>query len=136
MVQNGHPLAPNKQPADKDYVNRRREARLPAHLPSILLQKDQTIYTTIINISSGGIGFLSAVPLKTDDEVKITFERKSANTMVPVELKVHVRSCTEVDFEYYIGGNIAHKSLEYTKFFAVVQTKPEQAQLNPELDPE
>ena len=136
MTQNGQPLAPFKQSADKDYVNRRREARLPAHLPSILLQKDQTIYTTIINISSSGVGFLSAVPLKTDDEVQITFERKSANTMIPVELKVHVRSCKAVDFEYYIGGNIAHKSLEYTKFFEVVKTEPEQAHLEPEADAE
>ena len=46
---------------------------------------------------------------------------KSANTMVPVDLKVHVRSCREVDFEYYIGGSIEEKSVEYTKFFNTIE---------------
>ncbi|MEA1989056.1 MAG: PilZ domain-containing protein [Pseudomonadota bacterium] len=113
-----HLLQPHK--ATEDYINRRREARLPAHLPSILLQQGHTIYTTIINLSSRGIGFLSAIPLNTNEEVEISFERKSANTMVPVSLKVHVCSCHEVDFEYYIGGSIKNKSLEYKKFFETI----------------
>ncbi len=114
-------LQPTQNNINKDFIERRREARLPAHLPSILLKKGQTIYTTIINLSSHGIGFLSAVPLNTDDEVRISFERKSANTMVPVDLKVQVRSCREVDFEYYIGGRIENKSVEYTKFFNMIE---------------
>ena len=117
-----HLLHPKLQPS-QSYINRRREARLPAHLPSILIRNDHTIYTTIINMSSTGIGFLSAVPLNADDEVEINFERKSANTMIPVNLKVHVHSCREVDFEYYIGGSISHQSLEYTKFFNIVGEK-------------
>lgn len=108
-------LQPRK--TSQEYVERRREARLPTHLPSILIKKDHTIYTTIINLSSHGIGFLSAVPLNTNDVVEITFERKSANTMIPVHLKVQVHTCNEVDFEYYIGGSIENKSLEYKKFF-------------------
>ena len=116
-----HILQPSKP--TEEYINRRREARLPAHLPSILLQQGHTIYTTIINLSSHGIGFLSAIPLNTNEEVEISFERKSANTMVPVSLKVHVCSCSEVDFEYYIGGSIKNQSLEYKKFF---ETIPEQ----------
>lgn len=115
------------QKSSQEYVDRRREARLPAHLPSILLQRGHTIYTTIINLSSSGIGFLSAVPLNADEEVEITFERKSANTMVPVDLKVHVRSCHEVDFEYYIGGSIASKSVEYTKFFDTITPKDDES---------
>jgi len=115
-----HLLRPVETKSSKEYVDRRREQRLPAHLPSILLNKGHTIYTTIINLSSHGIGFLSAVPLDTDEEIRITFERKSANTMVPVDLKVHVRSCREVDFEYYIGGSIDSKSVEYTKFFNTI----------------
>lgn len=116
-------LQPRKKPS-QDYIDRRREARLPAHLPSILIQQGQTIYTTIINLSSTGIGFLSAVPLGTDEQVEINFERKTMNTMVPVNLKVHVHSCKEVDFEYYIGGSITKNSLEYTKFFETID-KPE-----------
>lgn len=113
-----NPLQPRN--TNQDYVERRREARLPAHLPSILIQKDHTVYTTIINLSSSGIGFLSAIPLNADEQVEITFERKSANTMVPVNLKVQVHSCHEVDFEYYIGGSIAKNSVEYKKFFETI----------------
>ena len=119
---------PNLSPAPKtsnEFVERRKEQRLPAHLPSILLQHDRTIYTTIINLSSTGVGFLSAIPLDTDEQVKITFERKSANTMVPVDLKVVVRSCQETDFEYYIGGSIEQQSVEYTKFFNMIQPEHE-----------
>ena len=111
-------LHPRK--VSQEYIERRREARLPAHLPSILIQQDRTIYTTIINLSSSGIGFLSAVPLGTDEQVEINFERKSINTMIPVNLKIHVHTCKEVDFEYYIGGSITKNSLEYKKFFETI----------------
>lgn len=36
-----HLLQPRK--VNQDYVDRRREARLPAHIPSILLQQGHTI---------------------------------------------------------------------------------------------
>ena len=114
-------LRPQAKNNNDDFINRRKEQRLPAHIPSILLKQGHTIYTTIINLSSSGVGFLSAIPLNTNDEVEITFERKTAHTMVPVELKVHVRSCREVDFEYYIGGSIEKKSLEFTKFFEKIE---------------
>lgn len=114
-----HLLQPRK--VNQDYVDRRREARLPAHIPSILLQQGHTIYTTIINMSSSGVGFLSGIPLAADEQVEISFERKSMNTMVPVSLKVHVHSCQEVDFEYYIGGSITKNSLEYKRFFETVE---------------
>jgi len=116
-------LQPKK--SNQEFVNRRREERLPAHLPSILIKKGHTIYTTIINLSSSGIGFLSAVPINTDEQVEINFERKSMNTMIPVNLKINVQSCREVDFEYYIGGSIYKQSLEYTKFFETVQQPKE-----------
>ena len=115
-------LKPVSRKSNNDYLERRREQRLPAHLPSILLKQDQTIYTTIINLSSNGVGFLSAVPLDTDQGVQISFERQSANTMVPVHLKVNVRSCQEVDFEYYIGGCIEERSTEYKKFFSTIES--------------
>ena len=105
---------------NSSFSNRRRESRLPAHIPSLLIQKDKTVYTTVVNLSSTGIGFLSAVELSSDDEVMLTFERLDANTMVPVNLKVHIHSCHEIDFEYYIGGSIASKSLDYKKFFETI----------------
>lgn len=72
-------------------------------------------------MSSSGVGFLSGVPLAADEQVEISFERKSMNTMVPVSLKVHVHSCQEVDFEYYIGGSITKNSLEYKRFFETLE---------------
>lgn len=121
LTEKGQFLKPANTDSSKEFIERRREERLPAHLPSILMKRGHTIYTTIINLSSSGIGFLSAIPLNTDEEVQITFERKSANTLIPVDLKVNVRSCREVDFEYYIGGSIEEKSLEYTKFFNTIE---------------
>ena len=110
---------------NSSFANRRRESRLPAHIPSLLIQKGKTVYTTVVNLSSTGIGFLSAVEVASDEEVIITFERLDANTMVPVNLKVHVHSCHEVDFEYYVGGTIQSKSLDYKKFFETIETAEE-----------
>jgi hypothetical protein len=107
------------------FTNRRRENRLPSHIPSLLIQHGRTVYTTVVNLSSKGIGFLSAVEVPSDEEVVITFERLDANTMVPVNLKVHVHTCQEVDFEYYIGGSIASKSLDYKKFFEIIEAAEE-----------
>jgi hypothetical protein len=107
------------------FTNRRRENRLPSHIPSLLIQHGRTVYTTVVNLSSKGIGFLSAVEVPSDEEVVITFERLDANTMVPVNLKVHVHTCQEVDFEYYIGGSIASKSLDYKKFFETIEAAEE-----------
>ncbi|WP_019557315.1 PilZ domain-containing protein [Thiomicrorhabdus arctica] len=103
------------------FSNRRRENRLPSHIPSLLIQHDKAIYTTVVNLSSTGIGFLSAVKVPSDEEVMITFERLEADVMVPVKLKVHVRSCHEVDDEYYIGGSLVSNSLNYTKFFKLIE---------------
>ncbi len=107
------------------FTNRRREKRLPSHIPSLLIQHGKTVYTTVVNLSSTGIGFLSAVAVPSDEEVIITFERLDANTMVPVNLEVHVHTCHEVDFEYYIGGSIASKSLDYKKFFETIESAKE-----------
>ncbi len=113
-------------PVDSNnFANRRRESRLPARIPSLLIQKGKTVYTTVVNLSSTGVGFLSAVAVPSDEEVVITFERLDANTMVPVNLKVHVHSCQEVDFEYYVGGSIASKPLDYKKFFETIESAEE-----------
>jgi len=68
---------------------------------------------------------LSAVGVPSDEEVIITYERLDANTMVPVNLKIRVHSCQEVDFEYYIGGSITFKSLDYKKFFETIEAAEE-----------
>lgn len=104
------------------FVNRRRENRLPSHIPSLLIQRNKTVYTTVVNLSSTGIGFLSAVAVPTDEEVIVTFEGLDANTTEPVNLKVQVHTCQMVDFEYYVGGTIEPNSLDYKKFFETIET--------------
>jgi hypothetical protein len=105
---------------DREYLERRREARLPTHIPSLLLQKGRVIYTTITNLSENGIGFLSAVPLDVDDQIQITFECLELSVMVPVNLEVKVHTCEEVELEFYIGGHLAKKSMQYIKFFTAI----------------
>jgi len=109
-------LLPADTETSIENIARRGETRLPTHLPSTLTSQDQSIYTTIINLSAHGIGFLSAIPLEKNTTVKIRFERKRESHVMPVELDVNVKTCHEVDLEYYIGGTISNKSVEYTRF--------------------
>ena len=95
----------------------RKEARLPAHLPAISINKDDSIYTTIINLSSEGIGLLSAVPFQAEDKINVTFEYKGDNAMIPVQLLVKVIYCNQINNEFYIGGTLSKTPLEYTQFF-------------------
>jgi hypothetical protein len=98
---------------------RRQESRLSTHLESVLEQEEFDIYTTVINLSEKGVGFLSARPFKEGEVVNInlSFHNQSAN---PIKLKVHVQSCNEVDLEYYIGGIITNKTNEFERFYASI----------------
>ncbi len=103
------------QPVDE----RRQEARFTTHLESVLEQEEFDIYTTVINLSEKGVGFLSARPFKEGEIVNInlSFHNQSAD---PIKLRVHVQSCREVDLEYYIGGIITSKTDEFEKFYAAI----------------
>ena len=108
------PLSPFKE---SSALGLRKEARLPAHLPAISINKDDSTYTTIINLSSKGIGLLSAKPFQAGDKINVTFEYKGDNTMIPVQLLVEVIYCNQLNDEFYIGGILSKTPLEYTQFF-------------------
>ncbi|VAW44681.1 hypothetical protein MNBD_GAMMA03-650 [hydrothermal vent metagenome] len=95
---------------------RRQFLRVPTNLESVLESKKNSIYTTVINLSEQGVGFLSAKPFKKGDTVNINFDYYN-NVANPIKLKVDVRSCRKVDLEYYIGGSIANKSIKFQRFF-------------------
>ena len=109
---------PPKQPL-RPTNERRKEARFTTYLESILEQEEFNIYTTVINLSERGAGFLSAKPFKKGDIVNINLSFRSPNVN-PIKLKVHVLSCQEVDLEYYIGGIIISKTDEFKKFYETI----------------
>lgn len=103
------------QPEDE----RRQETRIATHLESVLEQEEFDIYTTVINLSEKGVGFLSARAFKEGEIVNInlSFHNQSVDK---IKLKVHVQSCREVDLEYYIGGLIISKTDEFKIFYATI----------------
>lgn len=112
-----------------NVINQRKEHRFSMHFPSLLVHKKEEIYTTVVNLSENGIGFLSAIKAKENDEIFISFECVKDFTKPRVNLKVRIRSCQEVDHEYYIGGTIASKPLNYNKFFKVIELGKEPSSL-------
>lgn len=106
---------------ETDLLNRRQEHRLSMHFPSLLMQHGKEIYSTVINLSANGIGFLSAIKVAANEEIRISFERLEAYAMEPITLMVQVQSCYEIHSEYYteyhIGGYISKSDIEFTKFF-------------------
>ena len=54
-------IAPTKnidKSDDVDMKNRRKEHRLSMHFPSMLIKQKEKTYTTVVNLSENGIGFL------------------------------------------------------------------------------
>ncbi len=112
---NQHPETPPTSSTTED--DRRQEPRFPTRLESVLEKKEFNIYTTVINLSEKGVGFLSARPFKKGEIVNINLSFHNQNTD-PIRLKVHVQSCKEVDLEYYIGGTILSKTDEFNRLYA------------------
>ena len=108
-------MSDNQLKADE----RRQETRFETHLESVLEQKEYVIYTTVINLSEQGVGFLSARPFKKDEVVNINLSFHKQD-IEPITLKVRVQSCREVDLEFYIGGTILTKTDEFKRFYAAI----------------
>jgi hypothetical protein len=104
-----------------DLIDHRQEHRISMHFPSLFIKQNKEIYTTVVNLSENGIGFLSAMKADENDEILISFESVQDFANPSVNLKVRVRTCQEVDHEYYIGGSIISKPLNYTKFFKMFE---------------
>lgn len=89
---------------NQQHTNERRhEIRRPTRLESILEQKTSELYTTVVNLSKKGVGFLSARPFKKNEVININLSLHNQNAN-SIKLTVHVQSCHEIDLEYYIGG--------------------------------
>lgn len=112
-------MSNNQKESLQSVDERRQETRFATHLESVLEQEELDIYTTVINLSEKGVGFLSARPFKEGEMVNInlSFHNQSVD---PIKLRVHVQSCREVDLEYYIGGVINSKTDEFEKFYAAI----------------
>ncbi len=104
-----------------NHKERRKSVRYSTHIESVLEQKEYSIYTTVINLSEQGVGFLSAKPFKSGDIVNIIFDGHGSLTD-PIKLKIQVLSCREVDLEYYIGGIIANKTSTFNHFFQFIHS--------------
>lgn len=106
---------PTNTPSQKED-ERRQESRFNTHLATVLEQGEYSVYTTVINLSEQGVGFLSAKPFKKGDIVNINFDYHG-QVSEPIKLKVEVLSCYDVDLEYYIGGRISNKTTEFNNFY-------------------
>ncbi len=105
-----------KTPSKNTEDERRKETRFSTYLASVLEQEEHSVYTTVINLSEKGVGFLSAKPFELGDIVNINFSYHNQE-VEPIKLKVRVQSCNEVDFEYYIGGVIISKTEDFQDFY-------------------
>ena len=98
-------------------MEKRHDIRYPAHRSSILKQCDARFFTTIINFSASGVGFLSSQKLDIAEEVELVFEvdinNETIHYSIPI-LIVRVTPC-EDQFEYSIGANLNKVTFEYRK---------------------
>ena len=103
--------------------NKRQCIRYPAHRSSILKRKNDRFYTTIVNFSESGIGFLSGQPLETNEQVELIFEVdiEGKNIDYHLPLKI-VRVKEDHDgFEYCMGALVNEVTPEYTLLLAKLE---------------
>ncbi|WP_373019930.1 PilZ domain-containing protein [Thiomicrorhabdus sp.] len=103
-------MSPKQKTSNAD---KRQAERYPSHKASILLQDDKQIYTTIINFSASGVGFLSAVPLIPGDEVELLFDVELDEQTVSFRLPIEVIRSTQDDDEHVIGAKLQTVTFEY-----------------------
>jgi len=81
---------------------RRFEPRLTSNLSSILISKGRELTSTIINLSENGIGLIANSDIDKGQMINVFLGPNE----VPLELKVNVCYCREMEDKYYIGGQI------------------------------
>lgn len=94
-------------------MDKRKEVRYPSHRSSIVKHDNQRFYTTIINFSASGVGFLSGQPLNTGEEVELIFEVEIEKEMVFYDIPIVIVRCAEDEFEYNIGAHLNKVTFEY-----------------------
>lgn len=93
---------------------RRVEARHKTYLSAIILHENQTLFTTVVNLSKSGLGILSGRHFETDEifEISLTKKRK-----YPVRVKLNVQACREMNGEYLVGTKIIEASIQHAQFY-------------------
>jgi hypothetical protein len=101
-------------PTHQSLRERRRAPRFLSHKSSVLIQNNERIYTTIVNLSASGVGFLSARPIEVGSAVELLFETEIEDgTLYPFHLEIEVMRCTPHEDECEIGAKLKHVTFEY-----------------------
>ncbi|MDG6774569.1 PilZ domain-containing protein [Thiomicrorhabdus sp. ZW0627] len=95
------------------FKDKRMDERYPAHKASILMQDDKQIYTTIINFSASGIGFLCAVELQAGNLVELVFDVDIDDQMISFRLPIEVVRSHQDEDEHVIGAKLQKVTFEY-----------------------
>ena len=96
-------------------IDKRQDIRYPAHRSSILKHNDVQFFTTIINFSASGVGFLSSDLLTVGEEVELLFEVDIEESIIHFNIPIKVVRVTpdEDEFEYNIGALLNKVTFEY-----------------------
>lgn len=96
-------------------AEKRQDTRYPAHRSSILKHNDIRLYTTIVNFSASGVGFLSSHLLTIGEEVELLFEVDIEEEVIQYNIPIVIVRATpdEDEFEYNIGAHLNKVTFEY-----------------------
>ncbi|WP_178861841.1 PilZ domain-containing protein [Thiomicrorhabdus cannonii] len=99
--------------------DKRCAPRFATYKSSVMIRDDEEIYTTIVNISASGIGFLSAVPLQVGDLVDIvcSVEQFCSLTQEVIDttiaLPIEIARIVEEDGEFMVGAKVHQVTFEF-----------------------
>ena len=103
---------------------RRNEYRHPTYLSTIVKQNNQDTFGTIINFSESGFGILLGKEFKEHDILDMTL---SMNNEAPLNVRLNIQSCRQVDGEYFIGARIEGYCPLHNDFFKSMTRKVQTA---------
>lgn len=119
-----NPETTTQQIVINEIANRRQSPRQDICIPSVLIDKQSMSYTTIMDISEGGLRLRTSMPLKINHEVELIIKPQNDPVARPIHLKLEVRHCREEDDENFsIGaqlknyfGDIMSRVQNYSQF--------------------
>lgn len=123
-------------PQNSGFTNeKRRDIRYPAHRSSILKLNNERFYTTIINFSASGVGFLSSQPLSINEEVELIFEVDIEDETIQYDIPILIVRVTpdEDQFEFSIGGKLNKVTFEYRQLLKKLSIMHEELNSNRKL---
>lgn len=95
------------------FQEKRQAERFSTHKASILLHGGREIYTTIIDFSASGVGFLSASPLEIGTEAELRFLYTEDGSQLSINIPIEVVRTTDHEDEHIIGAVLQHVTFEY-----------------------